>query len=145
MDNGYNRRDMDRYTNTEVIISKVFILFSLASSVAIISNCRCVFGPHFPSFTVCSQRPFLCLFGHSNCLIATLAEIRKKQYAASHTGELKSESVAFKALLKAELCATCDFSGKVTTDTRVVILQMQGLSSMGGRHNHHCVTSFGDR
>ncbi len=60
-----------------------------------------------------------CLFGHSNRLLATLRRDLKKQHAASHTGELKSESVA----LKAELCAACDFSGKVAPDTRVVILQ----------------------
>ncbi len=63
------------------------------------------------SFIVYSQRSFLCLFGHSNRLLTVLAETGKNtEKTASHEGDLKSESVALKALLKAELCATCDFS-----------------------------------
>ncbi len=42
---------------------------------------------------------------------------QKRQHDASHTGELNSEAVALEVLLKAELCAACDFSGKVATDT----------------------------
>ncbi len=63
--------------NLKVIISKIFISLSFAAPMAISGNCRCVFGLHFPSFIVCSHRPFLCLFGHSNYLLTTLAETGK--------------------------------------------------------------------
>ncbi len=53
-------------------------------------NCRCVFGLHFPSFIICSYWSFLC-----NLALVTIYS--EKQKAASHTGELKSESVALKA------------------------------------------------
>ncbi len=46
-------------TIIKVRISKIFISFSFAAPVVIISNCRC----HFIfSFLVCSHQPFLCLF-----------------------------------------------------------------------------------
>ncbi len=74
----------------KVVISKIFISSSFAAAVVISGNSRCVFGPTFSfSFIVCSHQSFLCLFGHSNHLLTMLAE-KKKQYAASHTGELKS-------------------------------------------------------
>ncbi len=84
-------------------------------------NCRYIFGSHFPSFIVCCHQSFLCLFGHSNHFLTTLAETGGKKYAASHTGVLK-----------------------VTPDTWIVILQMQGLSSVGRRLSHPWITSFGD-
>ncbi len=54
------------------------------------SECRICFR----SFIVCRHQSFLCLFGRSNRLFETLAETGKKQHAASHISELKSESVA---------------------------------------------------
>ena len=36
-----------------------------------------------------------------------------------------------------------DFSRNVTTDTQIIILQMQVLSLVGHTLNHHCVTSLG--
>ncbi len=59
------------------------ISFSNAAPMVIIGNCKCVFGPHFNSSFHNARRD------------------RKTQYAASHTGELKSESAALKVLLKA--------------------------------------------
>ncbi len=110
---------------------------SFAAPVATGGRCRCVFGPNLLSFIVCRRTSFLCLFGHSNRSLAALAQSGKKQHgASSHTGGLKSESAALKA--------ACDFSGKVATDTGVIILQMQ-LSSEGHRLDHHCVASFSDR
>ncbi len=120
----------------KVVISKIFILLSFTAPMAIISNCMGFFGPHFSfSFLVRSHRSFLCLFGHNNRLLASLADTRKKQYAASHTGELKSEFV------KRLTALLVIFPG----NTWVVVLQMQGLSSVSHRLNHHCVASFGDR
>ncbi len=84
-----------------VIISKIFILWCFVAPMVIIGNYRFLFGHHFPSFIVCSHRFFLCLFGYSNRLLTTLAETHKKQYTVSHIGELSSETVALKALLKA--------------------------------------------
>ncbi len=129
----------------KVRISKIFASLSFAASMAISGNCRCVFGSSVSGFIISCHQLFLCLFGHSNSLLVMLAETGKKQLAASHTGEWESESAALKALLKAELCATCDFSGKVAADTRVIILQIQGLSSVDRRLSHHCVALFGDR
>ncbi len=72
-----------RNLNIKVIILKIFISVSFVASMAIIGSRGCVFGPHF-----------------SFCLLTMLAETGKKKYATSHTGELKSESVALKTLLK---------------------------------------------
>ncbi len=66
------------------------------------------------------------------------AETGKKQHAASHTGELKSESVALKVLLKAELCAACDFSGENRH-------QHRGCNTANAAGFHQWVALFGDR
>ncbi len=93
----------------KVVISKIFMSLSFTEPMTINSNCRCVLGAHFRvCFLVCSHQSFLCLSSHTNSLLATSRD-RKKQYAASHTGELKSEC----SLLPTR---------KVTTDTWVVIL-----------------------
>ncbi len=68
-------------------MAKIFISLSFAAPLAISGNCRRVFGPHFPSFIVCSHQSFLCLFGHGNRLVSVLVETGKTQYAASHTAE----------------------------------------------------------
>ncbi len=77
--------------------------------MAIICNCRCVFGPHFLSFIVCSHQSFLCLFSHNNCLLTMLAETGKNSMSL-HTQV---------SCLLHWLCAACDFSGKVAADARV--------------------------
>ncbi len=72
-------------TDVKVIISRIFILLSFAAPMVIIGNCRCVFGPRFSfSFNLYSQhwqRP-------------------EKTVCRLTLGELKSESVALKTLLK---------------------------------------------
>ncbi len=63
----------------KVIIANIFILLSFVGPLS--GNCRCVFGPHIPSFMyfhACSHQSFLCLFSHSNCLHTTLAETAKQ-------------------------------------------------------------------
>ncbi len=81
------------------------------------------------TFQVSSSVVIDLFFVYSSIVTRNTSRDWKKQYAASHTVELKGESVALKALLKASLCAICDFSGKVVANTWVLILQIHGLSS----------------
>ncbi len=61
----------------KVIIANIFNVSSFTAPMMIIGNCKCVFGPHFPSFIVCNHWSCLCLFGHNNRLLAMLAETGK--------------------------------------------------------------------
>ncbi len=83
------------YLNIKVRISNIFISFSFAAPLVISGNCRCVFGPHF-SFIVCSHRPFLCLFGHSNRLLTMLTEPGKNS-TPLHTQVSWRASLSLKA------------------------------------------------
>ncbi len=52
-----------KHSQLKCIISKILILLSFTAPMAIIGNCRCVFGPHLGfSFLVCSHPSFLCFF-----------------------------------------------------------------------------------
>ncbi len=57
------------------VVIAIFISLSFTAPMAIIGNCRCVFGPHFSfSFLDSGHWPFICLFSHTNCLLTTLAK-----------------------------------------------------------------------
>lgn len=81
--------------NLKVTISKISILTSLVTPVAVSSNCRCVFGPHFPErylYEVCHWIGNIC------------GDLER--YAASTTNELKTVTLAPPALFGEPTSAT---------------------------------------
>ncbi len=93
MKNTHKKTD-DRNSHIKVRILKVFSLLPLAAPLAIICNCRCVFGLQF-RFQVLSPAviDFFFVCSASVTVYSLALADQKKQYTASHTGELKSESV----------------------------------------------------
>ncbi len=83
-------------SGVKVIISNIFILLSFTALMALSGNCRCVFGPH-SSFSFKFHHRNIDLFFVCNRLHAKHQQRPEKTVRTSHTGELKSESVALKA------------------------------------------------
>ncbi len=85
-------------------------LLTFAAPMEVIGDCGCVFLTSQFLFQVSSPVVFvLCLFGQ--LFTCNACRNRKKHHPTSPKGELKSESVALKALLKASMCTTYVFSG----------------------------------